>query len=95
MAHVGVEGLAAGNAENHRGERDDAVQVVDGEKTVGMQRVEGGENSGLIDDGSAAKKPYCGKPENHDRAEHPADDRGSVRCTKNRAIRIVTVIGTT
>ena len=76
VAHVGVERLRAGHREDDRAQerRDLGGTVLKEVKPV--DRVEPPQDPEILGDPPAAEGPEGGKPDEHDRPEHPADGLG-------------------
>ena len=78
VAHVCVEGLAAGDAQHHRAQHHHAVHVVDGNEAVGVDGIHGGQDVRAVEDGGHPQRGDDREPGDHQRAEDLADALGAV-----------------
>ena len=77
MAHVGVEGLAAGHHQKHGPQRGDAGKAVPLEEIDGVPGIECVEDRRRADDPHDAERGDTQKPDDHDRAEQATDPVGA------------------
>ena len=77
MAHVGVEGFAAGDGEDDAAEDDDALEPVVHEVVDGVVRRQGFEHAGILQDVEDAEPPDEEEPHGHDRAKQLAQQGGA------------------
>ena len=69
MPHVGVEGLAAGDAQHHHPQDESPREPVVEKKLAGMPGIDCGQDFGVPEDGVDTQETDDDKPDNHDRAE--------------------------
>ena len=69
MAHVGVKRLAAGDRQHNRAEGKKAFPGMASQKLKRIERVEGRQNSGRLQNAEQAEQTKYAKPRAHDRAE--------------------------
>ena len=78
MAHIGIERLTTGDGQEHgreHGQGEDRARIQDvGQRIIG---VDGGQNARRFHDAAQAEKAQHHEPEQHERAEDPADPRCS------------------
>jgi hypothetical protein len=78
VAHVRIEGLAPGDAQDHRAQDDGSGPAVVDEESDRVARVQGGEHRRDVDDLARAQPGQDQEPQQHDRAEDAADAPGSL-----------------
>ena len=77
MPHIGIERLSAGHREKHRAQHEKAAPRGIGHDFDAVHRIEGEEDSGLLDDAPYAERGDDGEPHQHDWTEQPADRGGA------------------
>ena len=79
MAHVGVHRLATGDGQKCRTDNGKAdVEVLVDQEIERIERAEGGEHGGRLDDAVDAERGQHREPADHDRAECPPDKSGAL-----------------
>lgn len=78
VAHIGVERLGAGGAQEHAAQHQEAGQSMPEQIVEPVARVERRQHAGMADDTEQPERPDRHEPERHDRAEQTADARGAL-----------------
>ena len=73
MPHVGVQGLAAGDAQNDRAKHEKAVLAVRDEEPDGMERIHRAQDLGVAHDPGQPARRDGDEPAQGHGAEHGAD----------------------
>ena len=73
MAHVGIQGLTAGDRQHHRTESEKSLMGMGDDQIDGIQRIDGIQHGGIGDDLTQAEYCECREPQTHHRAEPHAD----------------------
>jgi hypothetical protein len=73
VSHVGIQGFGTGNAQDNSAQGEKAEDGISLEKVEGVERIDGRQDRGVLDDGSGPQCRQDGKPEHHDRPEQRSD----------------------
>ena len=73
MAHVGIERLAAGDAEEDAAEHQQPAPAAVGQEADGVPRIDGRQHRGMAHDAAQRPARAMTEPDQHDRPEGAAD----------------------
>ena len=85
MAKIGVQGLAAGEHQKHRAERQERRPAVGTEKLDRVERIDGPDHPRILRRAVQTQQRQHGEPQQHDRPEELPDTRGSTALDQEQA----------
>ena len=95
MAEIGVEGLGAGDGQEHEAHDDEADHAVRQDELDAEHRVQGEKDARIVDDVDEAAGSERGEPDQHDRPEILRHPRRPMRLHGKQPTRIAIVSGST